>query len=204
MFVIMLLIILASAIVCGIIYLVWGKPRALWVDSMPTNNYVEASFDNWLDWFMIAPDKWDFKRHDYDNYWRILNEKECIEIPCRIEECMGRRCVNTFIKFSYDDFKKYKKWYKQYIEDQMYQEEIKEQERIRQQVNQNTIELLNAVQKDIDAYKKKIDGEMDRAVDTCRKVTERIANGDKLQDNVTFRRNWMFPEWFDKDRCEDK
>lgn len=85
-----------------------GKPRALWVDSMPTDNYVEASFDNWLDWFMIAPDKWDFKKHNYDNPWRCLNEKERIEIPCRIEERMGRRNI-TFIKFSYDDFKKYKK-----------------------------------------------------------------------------------------------
>ena len=62
MFVIALLIILASAIVYGIIYFVWSKPRALWVDSMPTDNYVEASFDNWLDWFMIAPDKWRFEK----------------------------------------------------------------------------------------------------------------------------------------------
>lgn len=173
-FVIMLLIILASAIVCGVIYLIWGNQRAMWVDSMPTNNYVEASFDNWIDWFMIAPDKWDFKRHDYDNYWCILNEKERIEIPCRIEECMGRRCVSTFIKFSYDDFKKYKKWYKQYLEYQVHQEEIKEQERIMKQVNRRTIELLKAVQQDIDAYKAKIDGEMDNAMSTCRDVSERI------------------------------
>lgn len=179
MFTIMLLIILASAVVCGIIHLVWVKPRALWVDSMPTNNYVEAPFDNWLDWFMIAPNKWDFKKHDYDSYWRVLNEKERIEIPCRIEDRMNRRCVSVFIKFSYDDFKKYKKWYKQYLKEQVYQEEIKEQERIRQQINQNTIELLNAVQKDIDAYKKKIDGEMDRAVDTCLEVTARIVKKDK-------------------------
>lgn len=176
MFKIMLLIILASTIVCCIVYFVWVKSRKLWVNSMPTDNYVEASFDNWLDWFMVAPDKWDFKRRDYNNFWRVLNEKERIEIPCRIEECMNQRCVSVFIKFSYEDFKKYKKWYKQYLKEQVYQKEIKKQERIRQRVNQNTIELLNAVQQDIDAYKAKIDGEMDRAVDTCQKVTERIAN----------------------------
>ena len=108
-----------------------------------------------------------------------LTKKEHIEIPCRIEESMNRRCVSAFIKFSYDDFKKYKKWYKQYLKEQAYQEEIKEQERIRQRVNQNTIELLNAIQKDIDAYKEKIDGEMDRAVDTCLEVTARIAKESK-------------------------
>jgi hypothetical protein len=196
MFVIALLIILASVIIRGIIHLVWGKPRALYVNSMPTDNYVEASFDNWLDWFMIAPDKWDFKKHDYDNYWRILNEKERIEIPCRIEERMNRKCVSTFIKFSYDDFKKYRKWYKQYLEDQVHQEEIKEQERIREQVNQNTAELLKAVQQDIDAYKAKIDGEMDNAMSTCRDVTERINNEIAQKGNVKAV-DWdrYFAEW---------
>lgn len=152
MFKIMLLIILASTVVCSAVYFVKGTPRELWINSIPTDNYVEVSFDNWLDWFMIAPDKWDFKRRNYDSYWRIFDKKERIEIPCRIEESMNRRCVRAFIKFSYDDFKKYKKWYNQYLKEQVYQEEIKEQERIRQRVNQNTIELLNAVQKDVDAY----------------------------------------------------
>lgn len=196
MFAIMLLIILESAIICGVIHLVWGKPRALWVDSMPTDNYVEASFDNWIDWFMIAPDKWDFKRHDYDSCWRIFNGKESLEIPCRIEEHMGRRCVSTFIKFSYDDFKKYKKWYKQYIKDQVHQEEIKEQERIRQQANKKTIELLKAVQQDIDAYKAKIDGEMDDAMSTCRDVSERI-NSELTHNRDVKAIDWnrYFAEW---------
>lgn len=196
MFVIMLLIILALYIVCGVIHPVWDKPRELWMNSMPTDNYVEASFDNWFDWFMIAPDKWDFKRHDYDNYWRIFNYKERIEIPCRIEEHMGRRCVSTFIKFSYGDFKKYRKWYKQYLKDQMCQEEIKEQERIRRQVNQNTIELLKVVQQDIDAYKAKIDGEMDDAMNTCRDVSERINNEIAQKGNVkTVDWDRYFAEW---------
>lgn len=199
MFVIMLLIVLASTIICGIIYLVWCKPRALWVDSMPTDNYVEASFDNWLDWFMIAPDKWDFKKHNYDNYWNIFNEKERIEIPCRIEERMGRRCVSAFIKFSYDDFKKYRKWYKQHLEYQVCQEEIKEQECIRQQVNQNTIKLLKAVQQDIDAYKSKIDGEVDDAMNTCRDVSERINNEIAQKGNVESV-DWSryFAEWLEQ------
>ena len=75
MFKIMLLIILASTVVCSAVYFVKGTPRELWINSIPTDNYVEVSFDNWLDWFMIAPNKWDFKKYDYDNDWCFLNEK---------------------------------------------------------------------------------------------------------------------------------
>lgn len=128
-----------------------------------------------MDWFTIAPDKWRFEKRSYDNYW---DDKEYqFEIPARKVIRMNRIYCEPFIKFSYEDFKKFRKWYEQYKDDQAYKANLKEQENLRQKVNQDTINLLRAVQSDIDAYKAKIDGEMDKAVDTCREVTSRIKYG---------------------------
>lgn len=154
-----------------------GKMKATYNASVPKNNYVEASFDNWLDWFTIAPDKWIFRKRNYDNYWGW--EKHQVEIPAREVVRRNRIYCEPFIKFSYEDFKKFRKWYKQYEADKAYKAKLEQQENLRQEVNQNAIKLLKAVQQDIDVYKAKIDGEMDKAVDTCREVTTRIAKGGK-------------------------
>lgn len=145
-------------------------------DSMPRENYVEATFENWLDWFMIAPDKWRFETREYNNYWKSYKDT-IVEIPCRLKASMNRWRMEPFIKFSYPDFKKFRKWHKRYEADKAYKAKLEHQENLRQEVNQNTINLLKAVQGDIDAYKAKIDGEMDKAVDTCREVTSRIKYG---------------------------
>lgn len=58
-------VIICVCVVAGIValylWLHWedtfGKTRAMYKASMPKESYVEATFDNWLDWFMIAPDK---------------------------------------------------------------------------------------------------------------------------------------------------
>ena len=87
---------------------------------------------------------------------------------------MNRIYCELFIKFSYNDFKKFRKWYEKYKADQAYKDKLEKQKNLRQEVNQNTIELLKTVQQDIDAYKAKIDDEMDNAMNTCRDVSERI------------------------------
>lgn len=153
-----------------------GRIRAEYKASVPKDNYVEVAFETWLDWFMIAPDKWIFEKRVYNDYWRWTVEHQ-VEIPARKVVRMNRIRCEPFIKFSYGDFKKFRKWYKQYKADQAYKDKLEQQERLRQEVSQNTIELLKAVQGDIDAYKAKIDGEMDKAVDTCREVTSRIKYG---------------------------
>lgn len=158
-------------IICKIV-----NERKTYQDSMPKDNYVEASFDNWLDWFTIAPDKWIFRKRDYDNSW-AWDEEYQVEIPARKVVRMNRIHCEPFIKFSYPDFKKFRKWHKRYEADKAYKAKLEQKERLRQEVNRSTIELLKVVQGDIDAYKAKIDGEMDKAVDTCREVTSRIKYG---------------------------
>lgn len=171
--------ILIAAVISTVGYLLvnWddtiGKMRATYNASIPKDNYVDVPFDTWLDWFMIAPDKWRFERRDYNNYWCRTVEHQ-VEIPARKVVRMNRIYCKPFIKFSYNDFKKFRKWYKQYKADKAYKAKLEQQENLRQEVNRNTIKLLKAVQQDIDDYKAKIDGEMDDAMSACRDVTERI------------------------------
>lgn len=150
-----------------------GKMRAMYKASVPEDNYVEASFDNWLDWFTIAPDKWRFEKNNYNHPYRWTVEHQ-VEIPAREVVRTNRIYCEPFIKFSYEDFKKFRKWYRQYKADQAHKDKLERQENLRQEVNQNTINLLKAIQGGINAYKTKIDGEMDSAINTCRDVANRI------------------------------
>lgn len=174
---IVMAVLMSICVVCKLIYnrcVSVGTYR----NSMPRENYVEATFENWLDWFMIAPDKWRFETREYNDYWKSYKDT-IVEIPCRLKASMNRCRMGPFIKFSYPDFKKFRKWYKRYKADKAHKAKLEQQESLRQEVNRNTIELLKAVQGDIDSYKAKIDGEMDKAVDTCREITTRIAKEGK-------------------------
>ncbi len=172
-----------------------GKMKATYNASIPKDNYVEVPFDTWLDWFTIAHDKWIFKKRNYNDYycWTVKHQ---VEIPARKVVRMNRIYCEPFIKFSYKDFKKFRKWYEQYETDKAHKAKLERQENLRQEVHQNTIELFKAVQGDIDAYKAKIDGEMDDAMNTCRDVSERINNEIAQKGNVKdIDWNRHFAEW---------
>lgn len=101
---IIVMIIFSALSIIGIICKIVSR-RKTYQESMPKDNYVEVSFDNWLAWFTIAPDKWIFRKKDCDNPW-VWDEEYQVEIPAREVVWRNRIYYEPFIKFSYEDFKK--------------------------------------------------------------------------------------------------
>lgn len=137
------------------------------------------TFEWWKDIFLTNPDRWRIGGI-YDN-----------------PKCYSDDYVHAYVvRFtSYDDWKQYRKFATEWLADEKERED-------NEKAKDDLRYILECAQRDIDAYKAKIDGEMDRAVDTCREVAERIASGDKLEENVTFRKNWAptFLEWLEHDK----
>ena len=137
--------------------------------------YAEVSFDNWLDWFTINPDVWKFASVDYNTF-----DSNYHSVPYRGEIVVGAYCFRantsraTIVKFPYEDWAKFKAWYKEYkaSKDAMEEQKIKAKEQAKN--TKKTIELLNLIQKDIDSYKAMADEEIEGATKTCCEVAERI------------------------------
>ena len=126
--------------------------------------YAEVSFDNWLDWFTINPDVWKFASVDYNTF-----DSNYHSVPYR-----GEISRATIVKFPYEDWAKFKAWYKEYkaSKDAMEEQKIKAKEQAKN--TKKTIELLNLIQKDIDSYKAMANEEIESATKTCCEVAERI------------------------------
>lgn len=172
-----IVIVLIFLFLLCVFYYRYGLQKLTYSKSTPDKDYAEIDFNNWLDWFTITPEKWCFI---YIND-RSFHAKYEIKIPCYIEFIKpdfpffdGQK--KTFIKFTYDDFKRFQKWYKQYEREQELKDNIEYKNKMRHENEVNTLNLLKNVQKDINNYKAKIDKEMDNAVSMCREVTTNIVN----------------------------
>lgn len=169
--------ILIFLILLCVFYYRYNLQYLTYSSSTPDKDYAEIDFNNWLDWFTIAPEKWRFI-HVNDS---LFHEKYEVEIPCYIEYFEKRDLFfdiskKTFIKFSYNDFKLFRQWYKQYKREQELKDNIEYKNKMRHENELNTLNLLKNVQRDINNYKAKIDKEMDNAVSMCREVITNIAN----------------------------
>lgn len=173
---IIVIVLIFLFLVC-VFYYRYNLQQLTYSNSTPDKDYAEIDFNNWLDWFTIAPEKWHFI-HIND---RLFHEKYEVEIPCYIEY-FGKRDLffdnskKTFIKFSYNDFKLFRQWYKQYEREQKIKANIEHRNKMYHENEINTLNLLKNVQKDINNYKAKIDKEMNNAVSMCREVTTSITN----------------------------
>lgn len=117
------------------------------------------TFEWWKDIFLINPDR-----------WRIGG---CYDNP----KCCGNDCRMNTVRFvSYDDWKRYRKFAAEWLANEKKRED-------NEKAKADLRHILECAQRDIDAYKAKIDGEMDDAMSTCRDVTERIKRGGKLNEN---------------------
>lgn len=115
------------------------------------------TFEWWKDIFLTNPDR-----------WRIGG---CYDNP----KCCGNDCRMYTVRFvSYDDWKQYRKFAAEWLANEKERED-------NERANADLRYILECAQRDIDAYKAKIDGEMDKAVDTCREVTSRIKYGGSNQ-----------------------
>lgn len=138
-------------------------------------SYAEVSFDNWLDWFAINPDVWEFASLDYNtfdsNYHSVPYRGEIVAVSYYFRADTSRA---TIVKFPYEDWAKFKAWYKEYKanKDAMEEQKIKVKEQVKN--TKKTIELLNLIQKDIDNYKAMADEEIEGATKTFCEVVERI------------------------------
>ena len=137
-------------------------------------SYAEVSFDNWLDWFAINPDVWKFASINHNafnsNYHSVPYRGKIVSVGYFIPETSRA----TIVKFPYEDWAKFKGWYKEYKanKEAMEEQKIKAEEQVKN--TKKTIELLNLIQKDIDSYKAMADEEIESATKTCCKVAERI------------------------------
>lgn len=137
--------------------------------------YAEVSFDNWLDWFTINPDVWKFASVDYNtfdgNYHSVPYRGEIVAVSYYFRADTSRA---TIVKFPYEDWAKFKDWYKEYKsnKDATEEQKIKAEENAKN--TKKTIELLNLIQKDIDSYKAMADEEIESAMKTCCEVAKRI------------------------------
>ena len=138
-------------------------------------SYAEVSFDNWLDWFAINPDVWKFAsvaHNTFDsNYHSVPYRGEIVSVGYYFMADTSRA---TIVKFPYEDWAKFKRWYEEYkaTKDAMEEQKIKVEERAKN--TKKTIEILNLIQKDIDSYKAMADKEIESATKTCCEVAERI------------------------------
>ena len=138
-------------------------------------SYAEVSFDNWLDWFAINPDVWKFASIDHNafdsNYHPVPYRGEIVAVSYYFRADTSRA---TIVKFPYEDWAKFKAWYKEYkaSKDAMEEQKIKAKEQAKN--TKKTIELLNLIQKDIDSYKAMANEEIESATKTCCEVAERI------------------------------
>lgn len=130
------------------------------------------TFEWWKDIFLVNLDR-----------WRIGG---CFDNP----KCCGNDGIMYTIRFTtYDDWKQYRKFAAEWIEN-----EKKRNDNDKAKVDLRHI--LEFAQRDIDAYKAKIDGEMDNAMSTCRDVSERIKNEIAQKGNVkAVDWNRYFAEW---------
>ena len=153
------------------------KQKKEYENSYPSwESYAEVSFDNWLDWFAINPDVWKFESVGYDtfdtNYHSVPYRGEIVSGAYWFRKADTSRA--TIVKFPYEDWAKFKGWYKEYKanKEAMEEQKIKAEEQAKN--TKKTIELLNLIQKDIDSYKAMADEEIDSATKTCCEVAERI------------------------------
>ena len=152
------------------------KQKKEYENSYPSwESYAEVSFDNWLDWFAINPDVWKFTSVGYNtfdgNYHSVPHRGKIVSVSCYFRADTSRAII---VKFPYEDWAKFKDWYKEYKvnKDAMEEQKIKAKKQVKN--TKKTIELLNLIQKDIDSYKAMADEEIESATKTCCEVVERI------------------------------
>ena len=177
----MKILLIVVILVCTTILTVLKKKRLEeqkeeYENSYPSwESYAEVSFDNWLDWFTINPDVWKFASINHSafnsNYHPVPYRGKIVSVGYYFIPETSRA---TIVKFPYEDWAKFKGWYKEYKanKDVMEEQKIKVEEQTKN--TKKTIELLNLIQKDIDSYKAVADEEIESATKTYCEVAERI------------------------------
>lgn len=77
---IIVIVLIFLFLVC-VFYYRHNLQQLTYIKSTPDKDYAEIDFNNWVDWFTIAPEKWCFI---YIND-RLFHAKYEIKIPCYIE-----------------------------------------------------------------------------------------------------------------------